>query len=372
MATQEDLRDAVDAALLPVTGGPRLALRIGLVGIPVALVGAVLAFVLVAGSMTVRGGSSSADGSTTCTNGDVAASPGASGPPAAVPGLDVDQLRNAGTISAVGRELGVPARGLVVALATALQESTLRNLPYGDRDSLGLFQQRAAWGTVAERTDPATSARLFFSGGRAGQPGLLDIAGWEAMTVTRAAQAVQRSAFPDAYAKWELTATRLLGAAVVTAVDCVVDRVSPLGRSVVAAATRWLGTPYSWGGGDLSGPSEGFAQGAGIVGFDCSSLSRYAWYVATGGKVLLPRVSTDQAASLPMLPRGTPLAPGDLMFFHDPADPPGVYHHVGIYAGSGAMVHAPHTGATVSVVKDVLSVPYYKAQFAGAVRPGAA
>ncbi len=60
--------------------------------------------------------------------------------------LDAEQLANAQTIVAVGRALGVPSKGWVIALSTALQESTLRNLPYGDRDSIGLFQQRDAWG----------------------------------------------------------------------------------------------------------------------------------------------------------------------------------------------------------------------------------
>ena len=117
--------------------------------------------------------------------------------------LDAEQLANAQTIVAVGRALGVPSKGWVIALSTALQESTLRNLPYGDRDSIGLFQQRDAWGSRAERLDPATSSEMFFTGGRGGQRGLLSIPDYLSMSVTRAAQAVQVSAFPDAYAKWE-------------------------------------------------------------------------------------------------------------------------------------------------------------------------
>ena len=81
-----------------------------------------------------------------------------------------------------------------------MQESTLHNIAFGDRDSVGLFQQRDAWGSFEERMDPATSATMFYSGGRQGQPGLLDIDDWEGMTVTDAAQAVQRSAYPNAYA----------------------------------------------------------------------------------------------------------------------------------------------------------------------------
>jgi cell wall-associated NlpC family hydrolase len=147
------------------------------------------------------------------------------------------------------------------------------------------------------------------------------------------------------------------------------EAASSVGSSVVAAAERWLGTPYSWGGGGLSGPTQGFGRGAATVGFDCSSLARYAWYSATGGTVLLPRVTTDQAATGQLLPPGSPLAPGDLMFFHDPTDPPTVYHHVGIYAGGGTMVHAPRTGAFVETVPNVLDNTYFKAQFVGALRP---
>lgn len=124
-----------------------------------------------------------------------------------------DEMRaNAATILAVGKELGVSDYGLVIALATAMQESTLRNLNWGDRDSLGLFQQRPStgWGTPAQVTDPVHSSRLFFGGSsnpnRGFTRGLLDISGWESMTVTQAAQAVQISAYPNAYAKWEASA----------------------------------------------------------------------------------------------------------------------------------------------------------------------
>lgn len=117
--------------------------------------------------------------------------------------LDEDQASNAHTIVAVGEQLGVPEFGLAVALATAAQESTLRNLDDGDRDSVGLFQQRAPWGTFEERTHPPTSARFFYTGGAGGQAGLLDISSWEGMPLAEAAQAVQVSAYPDAYARWE-------------------------------------------------------------------------------------------------------------------------------------------------------------------------
>ncbi|GAB6901929.1 M15 family metallopeptidase [Kineosporia succinea] len=122
-----------------------------------------------------------------------------------------EQRANAKTIISVGVELGVPTKGLIIAIAVARQESRIENLPYGDRDSVGLFQQRAGWGTLAERMDPPTSARKFFTGGtEAGTTGLLDTPGWEGMSVARAAQAVQRSAYPAAYAQWEGMATTVV------------------------------------------------------------------------------------------------------------------------------------------------------------------
>ena len=124
-----------------------------------------------------------------------------------------DEMRgNAAVIVAVGHELGVPAQGIVIALATAMQESTLRNLDWGDRDSVGLFQQRpsAGWGSVEQLTTPDYAARLFYGGSSNPNPGitrgLLDIAGWESMPLTVAAQSVQISAFPDAYAIWGASA----------------------------------------------------------------------------------------------------------------------------------------------------------------------
>lgn len=132
------------------------------------------------------------------------------------PGLDAEQAGNALVIIRVGRELGVPDRGIAIALGTAMQESWLRNLDWGDRDSLGLFQQRpsSGWGTPAETMDPTRAAQTFYGG--AADPngsltrGLLDIPGWEAMSFADAAQAVQISAYPDRYAQWEQPATTWL------------------------------------------------------------------------------------------------------------------------------------------------------------------
>jgi LysM repeat protein len=126
--------------------------------------------------------------------------------------LTAEMKANAQIIVNVGRSLGVPSYGLVIALAAAAQESGLRNLDFGDRDSLGLFQQRpsAGWGTPTQLLDPTYASRLFFGGPsnpNAGVTrGLLDIPDWQSMSVTNAAQAVQLSGHPTAYAKWEASA----------------------------------------------------------------------------------------------------------------------------------------------------------------------
>jgi cell wall-associated NlpC family hydrolase len=285
--------------------------------------------------------------------------------------LSTEQLANAQTIVAVGRQLGLPAYGWVIAVATALQESALRNLDHGHLDSLGLFQQRDAWGTRQERLDPQSAARMFYSGGRGGQPGLAQIPGYASMPLTRAAQAVQHSAFPDAYARWEPTAKQIvaspavLSAVCLTAVDYHGDGTT--GAKAVAAALIYLGMPYSWGGGGINGPTLGIGPGATTVGFDCSSLVQYAYHAATG--LTLPRTAEAQAVATPHLPAGQPLRAGDLLFFHAPGDPLGSYHHVGIYDGQGGMVHAPRTGKTVEVVHDVLRDPYYRSQLALVTRP---
>jgi LysM repeat protein len=122
-----------------------------------------------------------------------------------VTALTAEQEANARIIIQVGREQGVPDYGIIIALATAMQESSLRNINYGDRDSVGLFQQRTStgWGTVDDIMNPHHSAFLFYQGRSGYTRGLLDISGWQSMPLTVAAQKVQVSAYPDHYAKWE-------------------------------------------------------------------------------------------------------------------------------------------------------------------------
>jgi len=133
-----------------------------------------------------------------------------SGPPAGgtVTPLSAEMRTHASTIIQVGRQLGVSEYGIVIALATAMQESSLRNLSWGDRDSVGLFQQRpsSGWGTVADLQVPSHAATLFYVGRSGYTRGLLNIRGWQSMTLTQAAQAVQISAHPTLYANWEASA----------------------------------------------------------------------------------------------------------------------------------------------------------------------
>ena len=138
--------------------------------------------------------------------GDEPAAP--AGPRCPVPATSLDltpaQAANVEAIAAVARERGLPRRAVVIALATAQQESRLRNLDYGDRDSLGLFQQRPSqgWGTPAQVQDPEYAAGEFYER-------LVQVPGWRTGRLTDVAQAVQRSAYPELYQQWEPMARAL-------------------------------------------------------------------------------------------------------------------------------------------------------------------
>ncbi|WP_228981866.1 hypothetical protein [Streptomyces sp. DH12] len=150
----------------------------------------------VAGYVALRGGTGG-DGSPGCTVGTGSHTYS----------LSPEQAANAATISAVGTTRGMPERAVTIALATALQESALRNIDYGDRDSLGLFQQRPSqgWGTADQIMDPVYSAGIFYDR-------LAEVPGYSRLPLTVAAQRVQRSGFPQAYAKHEPDASLLAAA----------------------------------------------------------------------------------------------------------------------------------------------------------------
>ena len=137
--------------------------------------------------------------------------------------LDDEQEANAVTIIETGKEMGFDEQGWAVALATAMQEAQMYNaasdavpesydytdsdVTYTDHDSVGIFQQRPSmgWGSVEELMDVGTSASKFYGT-------LKDVDGWEGMSIAEAAQTVQVSAFPDAYAQWEDLAWNIIDA----------------------------------------------------------------------------------------------------------------------------------------------------------------
>ena len=161
----------------------------------------------------------------------------------------------------VGRRLGVPDRAVTIALATAIQESGLVNLRSGDRDSLGLFQQRPSqgWGTPDEILDPVGSTTTFYTA-------LLKVPGWATLDVTEAAQEVQRSGFPEAYADHEpearLLAVAFLGQAP-GALTCARLTLSTSPDDVATLARAELGDARLSGS---QGPESGWAIATWLVG----------------------------------------------------------------------------------------------------------
>jgi hypothetical protein len=147
--------------------------------------------------------------------------------------LAPDQLTHAATIAAAAVRRGLPERAAAIALATALQESKLRNLETGDRDSIGLFQQRPSqgWGTPDQLQDPRYASAEFYAH-------LVKVPGWQKLRLAEAAQAVQRSAHPELYQRWETDATVLAAALLgdeAGAVTCQLRR--PPSRVGEAAST---------------------------------------------------------------------------------------------------------------------------------------
>lgn len=255
--------------------------------------------------------------------------------PASVSGssssISADQNANAQAIAGVALGLGLGERGVLVGITTALTESTLVNVDYGDTmsngqmsSSRGLFQQLDGWGPLADRLDPTKAATMFYTGGQAGQQGLMDIPDWQQVSVPLAAQAVQKSQFADGSnfaANLELaqvitTAIMAGGSAPPACSTTPIANVTVNGVAVtvptdphvaeglrgkviqaptagiakgLAAGFGALGLPYVWGGGGDGAPAnDGCQRGGGqlnscqnLTGFDCSGLT--AWTVVNGG-----------------------------------------------------------------------------------------
>jgi hypothetical protein len=153
---------------------------------------------------------------------------------AAIP-LDTGQAGIAATIAGVAIRHRLPRRALTIALATALQESQLQNLDYGDRDSVGVFQQRPSqgWGTTAELEDPVYATTKFFAA-------LVKVPGYTKMPVDQAAQAVQHSADGDAYQQWAQVAAQLAGYFTGTSPAAVSCWYTPAGRPDLTGAMKQL------------------------------------------------------------------------------------------------------------------------------------
>ncbi|MGC5006446.1 NlpC/P60 family protein [Streptomyces sp. NBC_01762] len=308
---------------------------------------------------------------------------GASGKNVHIKGLDLpaEQVPNAQTIVAAGLSLDVPKKGQIVALATAMQESQLRNLNYGDRDSLGLFQQRPSqgWGSAQQIRDPVYASEQFYKH-------LLKVDGWQQMTVTQAAQAVQKSGLPDAYAQRENLATVLQDTIAKTfpgggndaagkdadqgkqpstsTTGCAPGQdgsgfgripegsvpkgyaipkdADPKARKAIEWAMHQLGTLYQWGGSCTN------SHGPDPMGrCDCSSLMQqaYAHVGVTLTRTTYTQVNEGRAVS------PAQLKPGDLIFSRGSAARP---EHVGMYMGEGLVIEAPRTTKPVRItpIKD--------------------
>ena len=160
--------------------------------------------------------------------------------------FSAEQMTNAQTIVALAVDRALPKRAAVIALSTAIVESGLENLDYGDRDSLGLFQQRPSqgWGSPEQLLNPAYAAAQFYDN-------LLELSGWATMPPGAAAQAVQRSAFPDRYAPQEAPAAGL------------VERLWVGPDNSVPATPGPTGEP---GAMQVAGPVDGAVPGPGGLG----------------------------------------------------------------------------------------------------------
>src|SRR6266536_228338 len=243
--------------------------RKALGGIVASILGIVVA--CAAGATLLFGGGTGG----ACTMPMPTGSPTISAPPGGwrpVGHFDAEQVGHAATITVVGAHLSVPIRGWIIAVATAIQESDLRNLPGGPDDSTGLFQQRPSqgWGTPDQLRDPVYAAGKFHER-------LLTVANWQQMALTDAAQAVQRSAYPDAYADDDEPDATLL--------------VSTVGsanwQAIPENPEQCVSTcPVATGRGNSSGPVNGCSDGEAV-------LARAATWLTTWNGGPVPYLSSD-------------------------------------------------------------------------------
>ncbi|SDK69010.1 NlpC/P60 family protein [Actinopolyspora mzabensis] len=246
--------------------------------------------------------------------------------------LEREQRRIAARIIQIGKQRELPPRAWQIAIQAGKTESNLRNLDYGHADSLGVFQMRPSmnWGTPRQVTDLGYAINKFYDV-------LLDVEGWKRMRPGAAAQAVERSAFPDRYHEAEAMAAHLVSNQGDVAALSGCDEMPNTGSLVSEAidyAKQQIGDPYKWA---AEGPHE----------FDCSGLMQQA-YAAAG--VQIPRVSQDQYDSGGAKVELSRARAGDLVFWGTGRLATEV-HHVALYLGDSKVLHAPQPGEKVQIAK---------------------
>lgn len=313
---------------------------------PAAMLG--VAVVAVSGSLGVAFGGCHGDGG-----------PGGGGQQVGDQQWSGEQMTNARTITTVVMRRELPKRAAVIAISTAIVESRLINVHHGDRDSLGLFQQRPSmgWGSPEQVTNPVYATNTFLDH-------LVQLDGWHTMPPGVAQQEVQASAFPERYAPQEQAASELMAkfwrgpdnpipapdsgdtaqqaSANQGALGCpdqggsniALDPAKlppgytlpadPQQRAAVEFALDQLGKPYVWG---AKGPNA----------FDCSGLMQAAW--ARAGVPISANTSGQKTDGRAVGSLGE-LQPGDLVFIPGSLGSPSNPRHVGMYAGHGVIVNA--------------------------------
>ncbi|GAB3678980.1 hypothetical protein [Angustibacter aerolatus] len=237
-----------------------------------------------------------------------------------------EQMGNAATIAGIALRRGLPARAATIAIATAIQESKLQNVDYGDRDSLGLFQQRPSqgWGTEAEVQDPVHATNAFYDA-------LVKVRGYQGMEITKVAQKVQRSAYPEAYADHEPDA-RVLASALTgqspAALSCRLDPdTAPAGAAGVAPFRTAVRAELTKAATTVAGPAA-----VRVPAVDTTHLWATAQYaVAQADRLGVARVyvagrvwsrTADDGGWAPV-PKGTPKQPaGSVTVTFSDAPPP--------------------------------------------------
>lgn len=283
--------------------------------------------------------------------------------PAKVGPYSGDQVKNAAAIISIGKQRGLTQHAQQTALMAAMTESTLNNLPGGDRDSAGLFQMRPSmgWGTLAQVTDISYAINLFYER-------LVKVPGWDTKTPGEAAQAVEGSAFPDAYATKSAYAVEMLNAlsgVTVSTVSQTNEGATCTAGAAAGASAGGTNNALAAGEQPATGPHAaqinqviGFAKqqlgeayvlgGAGPNVWDCSGLTKVA-YAGIGINIDAGHSATTQWRNGVARGQMHPLSevqPGDLIFWGG-----NDAWHVGISLGGDMMIAAPKVGDVVKIQK---------------------